>query len=303
VTTGPTSDDDPLLSPTVVPAAFLGHGNPMNALDRNRYTEAWRAFGSAVPRPRAILVVSAHWYVNATAVTAMARPRTIHDFYGFPDELFAVDYPAPGAPDVAGEVAEVVKPTWVGLDADSWGLDHGTWSVLVHAFPAADIPVVQLSVNAQKPLDYHVELGAALAPLRDRGVLVVGSGNVVHNLRMIDPRVPDDGFAWARAFDDAAREVMVADPGALGRLEHHPAYPRAVPTPDHFLPLAYLAGLGAAAGHGAATLVEGYALGSLSMTAYGLDVPIGDDTPGDDAERYDHGAPPLPSAPPDDTNV
>jgi 4,5-DOPA dioxygenase extradiol len=203
-------------------------------------------------------------------------------------------------------VAEVVKPTWVGLDADSWGLDHGTWSVLVHAFPAADIPVVQLSVNAQKPLDYHVGLGAALAPLRDRGVLVVGSGNVVHNLRLIDPRLADEGFDWARSFDEAAREVMVTDPGALGRLEHHPAYSRAVPTPDHFLPLAYLAGLGAAAGHGTATLVQGEALGSLSMTAYGLDVPV-DPRPDALAEVRaagdDHGAPPLPAAPPDDTNV
>ena len=288
------------LAPTVMPAGFLGHGNPMNALDHNRYTEAWRAFGAAVPRPRAILVVSAHWYINATAVTAMARPRTIHDFYGFPDELFAIDYPAAGDPELAAEVADVVKPTWVGLDADSWGLDHGTWSVLVHAFPAADVPVVQLSVNAQKPLDYHVDLGTRLAPLRDRGVLVLGSGNVVHNLRMIDSRHPDAAFAWARDFDEAARDVMVTAPADLGGLEHHPAYARAVPTPDHFLPLAYLAGLGAAAGHGAATLVDGYALGSLSMTAYGLDVPV-DDVPAEAAGAA--GAPPLPDAPPDDTNV
>jgi len=302
---GSARDGEAQLAPTVMPAGFLGHGNPMNALDRNRYTETWRAFGASVPRPRAILVVSAHWYINATAVTAMTRPRTIHDFYGFPDELFAVEYPAPGDPDLATEVADVVKPTWVGLDADSWGLDHGTWSVLVHAFPAADIPVVQLSVNAQKPLDYHVDLGAKLAPLRDRGVLVLGSGNVVHNLRMIDPRHPDDGFDWARDFDEAAREVMVTAPGELGRLERHPAYARAVPTPDHFLPLAYLAGLGAAEGHGAATLVDGYALGSLSMTAFGLDVPVAPEPLRAGARRPadDHGAPPLPDAPADDTNV
>lgn len=256
-----------------MPAAFIGHGSPMNALEANRYTGSWRALGAAMPRPRAILVVSAHWYINATAVTAMPRPRTIHDFFGFPQELFAVDYPAEGAPDVAGEVAEIAKPTWVGADVDSWGLDHGTWSVLRHMFPDADVPVVQLSIDATKPLDYHVALGAKLAPLRERGVLVVGSGNVVHNLAAMDGSRPDAGFDWAHRFDEAARDLMTDTPDTVLRLRESGDFGTAVPTPDHFIPLLYLAGLGAAAGHGADVLVDGYAYGSLSMTAYTLDLP------------------------------
>lgn len=258
---------------TVMPAAFIGHGSPMNALETNRYTDSWRALGAALPRPRAILVVSAHWYINATAVTAMTRPRTIHDFYGFGRDLFSVDYPAPGAPEVAAEVEEIAKPTWVGQDLDSWGLDHGTWSVLAHMFPDADVPVVQLAINAMKPFDYHLELGAKLAPLRDRGVLVVGSGNVVHNLGGIDPSRPEEGFDWAQRFDDAARAAMTGTPDALPAIQDSRDFDAAVPTPDHFIPLLYLAGLGAAAGHGADVLVDGYAYGSLSMTAYTLDLP------------------------------
>ena len=254
----------------LMPAAFVGHGNPMNALEHNRYTDAWREYGASIPTPRAVLVVSAHWFVNITAVTSMPMPRTIHDFYGFPQSLFDVQYPAPGDPELAQRVVDVVKPTYVGLDADSWGIDHGTWSVLVHMFPRADVPVLQLSINAELPFDYHFRLGSTLHALREEGVFILGSGNVVHNLRLIDWNAPGEGTDWARRFDDAAREIMTHDPSDLGRTSAHRDYAMAVPTPDHFLPLAYVAGLGAAAGTPARTLIDGYEMGSLSMTAYEL---------------------------------
>jgi 4,5-DOPA dioxygenase extradiol len=281
---------------TPLPAAFFGHGTPMNALDHNRYTEAWRTFGAEVPRPRAILVVSAHWYINASAVTAMSAPKTIHDFYGFPDELFSVQYPAPGDPELAEEIADLVAPTWVGLDADSWGIDHGTWSVLVHAFPAADIPVVQMSINATKPFDFHLELGAKLAPLREVGVLIVASGNVVHNLHRIDWSQPGSGFDWAREFDDDVAAIMTNTPAELVTVRDHDDFPMAASTPDHFIPLLYLAGLATAAGDTAHVLVDGYAMGSLSMTSYTLGChELEPDGRG--------GSPTLPEIPADETNI
>jgi len=253
-----------------MPAVFIGHGSPMNTLQQNRYTDAWRAFGASIPRPRAILAISAHWFINATAVTAMADPKTIHDFFGFPDELFAFEYNAPGDPQLANEVVDMLAPTWVGLDRDSWGLDHGTWSVLAHLAPAADIPVVQLSLNAFQPLEYHVEIGRELAALRERDVLVLASGNVVHHLGMIDRNRPDSGYDWAVSFDEEARRLMTTAPGDVTSLEHHAAYPHAVPTPDHFLPLMYLAGMTQAADATCEVMTEGYFGGSLSMTSYVL---------------------------------
>lgn len=254
-----------------MPAAFLGHGSPMNAIESNRYTAAWRDFGASVPRPRAILVVSAHWYVNGTAVTAMARPRTIHDFFGFPEELFKIEYPAPGDVHLAEEVAEIANPVSVALDHDGWGLDHGTWSVLVHAFPKADVPVVQLSIDARQGFDFHFDLGARLAPLRERGILIVGSGNVVHNLRALDPSEHDTGFDWAHRFDDAARAVITERPADACALQSHDDFAHAAPTPDHFIPLLHFAGLAASSRRLPEVLIAGYALGSLSMTSFTID--------------------------------
>ncbi len=269
----------------------------MNTLEHNGFTREWRRLGETMPRPRAILVISAHWFIGATAVTAMARPRTIHDFYGFPEELFAFDYPAAGAPDVAEEVAEVVEPMWVGMDRDQWGLDHGTWSVLAHLYPEADVPVVQLSINALKPMEYHVELGSRLAALRERGIMILSSGNVVHNLRRVQWDRPDAAFDWAERFDDAAVAQMAEDPSSILKLAEHPDYERAVPTPDHFIPLLHIAGL-AAAGEGTAQpLVRGYALGSISMTCYCTGAPM------DEATERTGAAGLPPGIPPDQTNI
>lgn len=253
-----------------MPAVFIGHGSPMNAIEHNRYTDAWRAFGTSVVTPRAILVVSAHWYTNATAVTAMPQPRVIHDFFGFPDELFAFDYPAPGDPEVAELIVETVEPQWVGLDIDSWGLDHGTWSVLAHMFPKADVPVLQLSINALQPLDYHLDVGARLASLRQQGVLVVGSGNVVHNLGRMDWNQPDGGFDWNHRFNDAATSLLHDRPGDILELVHHDDYDLSVPTPDHFIPLIHIAALATASNDSAEVLIDGPAYGSLSMTSYSV---------------------------------
>lgn len=269
----------------------------MNTLERNDYTNAWRRIGEGLPRPRAILCVSAHWFIGATAVTAMAQPRTIHDFYGFPKELFAFQYPAPGSPDLAKEIIETVRPHWVGADVDQWGLDHGTWSVLAHLFPQADVPVVQLSINSLKPLAFHLDLGARLAPLRDSGVLIVSSGNVVHNLSRIRWNTPDAGDDWAQRFDDEVAALMGDRPGELLKVIDHPDFDMAVPTPDHFIPLLYTAGLSVASNERAVPLIRGYAMGSLSMTCYG----VGMDT---QPFQQGHGAAKLPKdVPSDQTNA
>jgi 4,5-DOPA dioxygenase extradiol len=228
-----------------LPAFFFGHGNPMNAIERNAFTEAWAAIGRSIPRPKSILAVSAHWYPPATLVTALERPRTIHDFGGFPKSLYEVSYPAPGDLGLCKRVQQLLSPLNVGLD-DRWGLDHGTWSVLCHVFPDADIPVVQLSIDETQQASFHYELGKRLAPLRDEGVLVIGSGNMIHNLHAYAwGRHPVEPFDWAVRFETVARTLM--SDGDHAPLVAYETVGRdallSVPTPDHYLPLLYVLGM------------------------------------------------------------
>lgn len=225
-----------------LPAIFFGHGNPMNALLQNNYTQGWRRIGEQVPRPKAILAISAHWFVPETGVTISTAPRTIHDFGGFPRELYQVQYPAPGDPELARQVQSMLKPLEVKFDS-SWGLDHGTWSVLRHVYPAADVPIVQLSIDETQPASFHYELGRKLAPLRGEGVLIVGSGNLVHNLHAYAwGRHMPDPYDWAVHFEQQAKEMMVA--GEFRPLINYeslgPEANLSVPTPDHYLPLLYV---------------------------------------------------------------
>jgi len=225
-----------------MPAIFFGHGNPMNALLSNVYTNGWAAIGEGLPRPKAVLCVSAHWYNPGTAVTAMPAPRTIHDFGGFPRELYEITYPAPGDPSLASRVKDLLAPIQVGLD-ERWGLDHGTWSVLCHVFPDADVPVVQLSIDETRPASFHYEVGKRLAPLRDEGILIAGSGNLVHNLHAYAwGRHPVEPFDWAVRFEARARDLLLA--GNHDPLIDYESMGRdallAIPTPEHYLPLLYV---------------------------------------------------------------
>jgi len=225
-----------------LPAIFFGHGNPMNALDQNVYTAGWRRIGGELPRPTAILCISAHWYGPGTGVTVSTSPRTIHDFGGFPRELYQVQYPAPGDPVLARRVQQLLQPLPVTLD-DGWGLDHGAWSVLRHVYPDADVPVVQLSIDETQPAQWHFEIGRRLAPLREEGVLIAGSGNLVHNLHAYAwGRHQPEPYDWAVRFEAEARQMMLA--GEVAPLIGYERLGRdallAVPTPDHYLPLLYV---------------------------------------------------------------
>lgn len=255
-----------------MPTFFFGHGNPMNAMQVNAYTKGWAAIGSQVPQPKAVIAISAHWYFPGTSVTAMSAPRTIHDFGGFPSELYQVVYPAPGDPALAGRVQNLLEPISVVRD-EQWGLDHGTWVVLRHLFPRADIPVVQLSIDKTRPAAFHYEVGRRLAPLRDEGILIVGSGNLVHNLHAyawgqhaVEP------FDWAVRFEEKARELLVAANDApliaYETLGHDAMV--SVPTPDHYLPLLHVIAL-RRKGEQVSFPVEGVDGGSVSM----LTVQIG----------------------------
>jgi 4,5-DOPA dioxygenase extradiol len=255
-----------------MPSIFFGHGNPMNALQQNLYTKGWAAIGNEMPRPKAVLSISAHWYVPGVAVTAMPAPRTIHDFGGFPTELYQVTYPAAGDPALASRVQTLLAPISVSRD-EKWGLDHGTWSVLCHVFPKADIPVAQLSVDETQPPAFHYEIGKRLAPLRDEGVLIIGSGNLVHNLHTYAwGRHPVAPFDWALRFETKVRTLLSeADDGPLIAYETLGRDARlSIPTPDHYLPLLYVIAL-RREGEQVRFPVEGIDGGSISM----LSVQIG----------------------------
>ena len=249
-----------------MPAIFFGHGNPMNAVQQNDWTKGWAMIGKSISRPRAILCVSAHWYLPATLVSAMTQSRTIHDFGGFPRELYQVQYRAPGAPELARRVSKLLAPLPVELD-QSWGLDHGTWSVLVHVFPEADVPVMQLSIDETQPAAFHFELGKRLAPLRDEEVLIMGSGNLVHNLHTYAwGRHTPEPYDWAVRFEEAAKQLMLD--GEFAPLIDYESLGRdavlSIPTPDHYLPLLYV--LGTKRGDEAISFpVAGVDGGSVSM--------------------------------------
>ncbi len=252
-----------------IPALFIGHGNPMNALQVNSYTRRWADLGAAYPRPKAILSVSAHWYIEDAAVTVSTAPKTIHDFGGFPRELYQVQYPAPGDPDLAARVQKLLSPIAVRRD-ERWGLDHGTWSVLCHIYPDADIPVVQLSIDETQPPAFHFEIGKRLASLREEGVLILGSGNLVHNLHAYAwGRHAQEPYDWAVSFENRVRELLLAEeyrPLVAYETQLGSEADLAVPTPDHYLPLLYIAG-SRGVSEPVTFPVEGVDGGSVSMLA------------------------------------
>jgi 4,5-DOPA dioxygenase extradiol len=232
------------LAPTdEMPVLFLGHGSPMNAIEENEFVAGWRAIVKTIPKPSVILCISAHWETRGTFVTAMAKPQTIHDFGGFPQTLFDVQYPAPGSPELANETQKTITKTSVGLD-EKWGLDHGCWSVVKQMYPAADVPVIQLSLDYTQPAQYHYELAKQLMSLRKKGVLILGSGNIVHNLGMVawdKINTPDFGYDWAIEANTKMKEYILNGnyQPLIDYKKQGSAFNLAIPSPDHFLPLLY----------------------------------------------------------------
>jgi 4,5-DOPA dioxygenase extradiol len=249
----------------MMPAVFIGHGNPMNAITDTPFSRAWQVLGKALPRPLAIVAISAHWFVDTTAVTVAPNPQMIYDFGGFPAPLYEVQYPAPGDPQLAADIAQMLAPLPVALDTE-WGFDHGAWSVLVHTHPEADVPVIQLAIDARQPAAFHFDLGKRLAPLRERGILLLGSGNIVHNLRRAQWQPGGgDTYEWAARFDEYVRDAILAhDDAALIDYLDHPDGRVCAPTPDHYLPLLYIAGARQASDTSTFP-IEGMDMGSISM--------------------------------------
>jgi 4,5-DOPA dioxygenase extradiol len=252
---------------TRLPALFVGHGSPMNGIEENIFSTQWEDLGKTLPVPSAVLCISAHWFTRGTHITAMEKPKTIHDFYGFPQALFNVQYPAPGNPALARETAGLIHKTTVGLDHE-WGLDHGTWSIVRRMYPKADIPVLQLSIDYTQKTSFHYELAKELSALRRKGVLIIGSGNMVHNLRMIDWHNPEGGFDWAIEMNDTFKRLITnRDHTSLIQYEALGTAARyAIPTPEHYLPLIYILGL-QEKNETATFFNDKSVMGSLTMTS------------------------------------
>ncbi len=263
-----------LKSTEQMPLLFLGHGSPMNAIEENEFTEGWKAVGKTLPKPAAILCISAHWETRGTFVTAMEKPMTIHDFGGFPKELFEVQYPAPGSPELAAETRQIVQKTDVGLD-EKWGLDHGAWTVIKHLYPAADVPVVEMSLDYYQAPQYHFDLAKELASLRKKGVLIIGSGNMVHNLRLVAwDKFDTDNYAYDWAIEASEKMKQYILEGDFQQLIDYKsqgkAYNLAIPTPEHYLPLLYVLALKEK--NDVISLFNDKAVaGSLSMTSVKID--------------------------------
>jgi 4,5-DOPA dioxygenase extradiol len=250
-----------------MPLLFVGHGNPMNAIENNEYSNTWKKLGTTLPTPRAILCISAHWETKGTFVTTMQQPKTIHDFGGFPQALFDVQYPASGNPVLAKEIKNQVKKTDISLD-NSWGLDHGCWSVIKPMYPKADVPVIELSLDYTKPAQYHYDLAKELSSLRNKGVLIIGSGNMVHNLGIIDWKNPNGGYDWANEMNETFKKLIethrhqdLINYSSLGK-----AATLAIPTPEHYLPLLYILSL-QEGNEQVSFFNDKTTMGSLSMTS------------------------------------